>query len=72
MRHEHFTDLEQDPLDWISRFADQLRLVQPEFALDGRGEQASEIARSLWERADWRQLAPEAAVQRWLDERSQA
>ena len=70
MPHEHFTDLEQDPLDWMSRFADSLRRVQPEFALDGRGEQANEIARSLWERPDWRRLAPEAAAQRWLDERS--
>ena len=70
MPHEHLTDLEQDPLDWMSRFADHLRLVHPEFALDGRGEQASEIARSAWERADWRSLAPEAAAQCWLDEHS--
>lgn len=69
MQHEPFTSLEQDQLDWISRFADRLRLEEPRFAEEDCGDSVNEIARTLWERAEWRGLSPEAAVQRWLDER---
>ena len=66
--HEHYTELEQDQLDWISRFADRLRLLQPQFAEEGASLQASEIAATAWERPDWRPLSPEAAADRWLRE----
>lgn len=69
MSHEPFTALEQDQLDWMSRFADRLRLEEPRFAQEDCGEDVNEIARTLWERDEWRHLAPEAAVQRWLAER---
>ena len=69
MQHQPFTALEQDQLDWMSRFADRLRLEEPRFAQEDCGEDVNEIARTLWERAEWRALSPEAAVQRWLDER---
>ena len=70
MQHEPFTSLEQDQLDWMSRFADRLRLEEPRFAQEDCGDDANEIARTLWERAEWRDLSPEAAVQRWRDERA--
>jgi len=66
--HEHYTELEQDQLDWISRFADRLRLMQPQFAEERASQQASEIAAIAWERPDWRALAPEDAADRWLRE----
>lgn len=72
MPHEHFTDLEQDQLDWISRFADRLRLEDVRFAEEGASHDANEIARSVWERPDGRALSPEAAAERWLAQRQQA
>jgi len=66
--HDHYTELEQDQLDWISRFADQLRLVRPQFASEKASLQASEIAMAAWERGDWRTLSPEDAADRWLRE----
>ena len=66
--HEHYTELEQDQLDWISRFADRLRQVQPQFAEERASGQASEIAAMAWERPDWRGLSPEGAADRWLRE----
>ncbi len=66
--HEHYTELEQDQLDWISRFADRLRLMQPHFAEENASQQASEIAGVAWERQDWRSQSPEDAADRWLRE----
>lgn len=66
--HEHFTEIEQGELDWISRFADRLRLVQPHFADHDASHRASEVAAMMWERTDWRRLEPEAAAERWLKE----
>ncbi|HEY0858619.1 MAG TPA: hypothetical protein VGE16_16255 [Albitalea sp.] len=65
MPHEPFTALEQDQLDWISRFADRLRLQRREFADENRSHDANEIARSLWEQPEWRALDPHAAAERW-------
>jgi hypothetical protein len=69
MPHQAFTTLEQDQLDWMSRLADRLRLEEPRFAQEDCGDDVNEIARTLWERAEWRGLLPEEAAQRWLDER---
>ena len=66
--HEHYTELEQDQLDWISRFADRLRLMQSQFAEENAGQRASEIASVAWERRDWQTLSPEDAADRWLRE----
>jgi hypothetical protein len=68
MDHERFTELEQDELDWISRFADRLRLNDERFAEEDRSDEANDIARSAWERPDWRCMRPEAAAERWLAE----
>jgi len=67
--HEHFTELEQDQLDWICRFADRLRLDDARFAADKHGIDANEIALRMWEQAEWRTLSPEDAAERWLRER---
>jgi hypothetical protein len=67
--HDHYTELEQDQLDWISRFADRLRGVQPHFAEENASLEASEIAATAWERPGWRALRPEDAAERWLRER---
>src|SRR5437868_3431880 len=48
--HEHYTELEQGELDWISRFSDRLRLMRPHFAEEDASLQASEIAATAWER----------------------
>ncbi|HJV59456.1 MAG TPA: hypothetical protein VJ743_00865 [Albitalea sp.] len=69
MAHPALTTLDQDQLDWISRFADRLRLVDAAFADEHRSEQANEIARSMWERSDWRRQSPEEAAERWLAQR---
>jgi hypothetical protein len=66
--HEHYTELEQGELDWISRFSDRLRLMRPHFAEEDASLQASEIAATAWERPDWRALPPEDAAERWLRE----
>jgi hypothetical protein len=68
--HLHFTELSQEQLDWLSRFADRLRLELEHFAEERQGEDAADIAASLWERPEWRAMAPEAAAERWLAERS--
>lgn len=68
--HLHFTELSQEQLDWISRFADRLRLDVPAWAHESRGHEVSAIAVSLWEQSEWRALSPEAAAERWLRERS--
>jgi hypothetical protein len=68
--HAHFTELSQEQLDWISRFADRLRLDVARFAQEDRGEAANRIAVDLWEKPPWRALAPEAAAERWLAEHS--
>jgi hypothetical protein len=64
--HEPLTHLAQEQLIWISRFADRLRVMEPEFARAWRGYVAEELARSAWEDARWRALAPEDAADRWL------
>lgn len=69
MQHPSLASLEQEQLDWMSRFADRLRLEEPSLADEDRGEELNEIARTLWDRREWRDMAPEAAAQRWLDER---
>lgn len=70
MKHtEHFTELEQEQLDWISRFADRLRLDDIRFAQDMHGLDANEIALRAWEQAAWRAMSPEDAAKRWLRER---
>jgi len=68
--HEALTALEQDPLDWISRFADRLRLDEPALASEEHGTDLNELARSAWERLEWRRLGPEAAADRWRASRS--
>jgi hypothetical protein len=68
MRPEHLTDLDQEQLDWISRFADRLRLERPRFGDEGASHDANDIARVLWEQGASRGLAPEAAAERWLEE----
>jgi hypothetical protein len=70
MRHEHLTDLGQEQLDWISRFADRLRLERPRFANEGASHDANDIARVVWEQGASRRLAPEAAAERWLEEQA--
>lgn len=70
MSHEPFTALEQDQLDWMSRFADRLRLDCAEFAEERHSHQANEIARTAWERSEWRTQTPEQAAQHWLAQRS--
>jgi|GEM_PF-3089875 len=67
--HEHLTELEQDQLDWISRFADRLRLDDVRFAQEKHGLDANEIALCAWEQAAWRAMSPEEAARRWLNER---
>jgi hypothetical protein len=69
MAHQPFTALEQDQLDWISRFSDRLRVDDPRFAEEHRRDEASEIARSAWERGQWREASPEEAARRWLAQR---
>ncbi|MBW8831736.1 MAG: hypothetical protein JF606_20420 [Burkholderiales bacterium] len=70
MKHcEHFTELEQDQLDWISRFADRLRAYDARFAQDKHGLDANEIALRAWEQAAWRAMSAEDAAERWLKER---
>jgi hypothetical protein len=64
--HEPLTHLAQDQLIWISRYADRLRVMEPEFARAWRGYVAEELARSAWEDAATRVLAPEDAADRWL------
>lgn len=68
MTHAPFTSLKQDQLDWISRFCDRLRLQEPGFATEDCGDDANEIARTLWEKAEWRVLSPEDAALRWIAE----
>jgi len=64
-----FTSLEQAQLDWISRFADRLRLDEPRLAAENCGDDLNEVARSMWEQPDRRALGPEAAAEQWLEER---
>ena len=66
MRHEPLTWLEQEQLDWISRFADRLRMEEAPFADLEAGHEANELGRTLWENPDWRRLAPEEAALCWL------
>lgn len=68
MTHPPLTSLEQEQLDWISRFCDRLRLEKPGFGSEDRGSDANEIARTLWEKAEWRVLSPEDAALRWIEE----
>ena len=70
MNHESLTRLQQDQLDWISRFADRLRLDVPKLAGEGVGIDLNDLARSAWERTEWRRLGPEAAAERWLERRA--
>lgn len=69
MPHEPLTHLDQEQLDWIGRFADQLRIEAPRFAAHECSDDANEIARDLWERAEWRALEPGDAAHRWLEQR---
>jgi hypothetical protein len=70
MEHPAFTSLEQDQLDWMSRFADRVRLDVPGFAREDCGDELNEVARTLWEDTAWRGMAPEAAAEQWLAGRS--
>ncbi|WP_280156283.1 hypothetical protein [Piscinibacter sp. XHJ-5] len=70
MKPVPLTELQQDQLDWISRFADRLRLEQPQLGAEDVGIDLNDLARQAWERLDWRRLGPEAAAQRWLSRRS--
>ena len=70
MEHQALTSLEQEQLDWMSRFADRVRLDVPGFAHEDCGDDLNEIARSLWEDSSWRGMAPEAAAEQWLEGRS--
>jgi hypothetical protein len=64
------TALPQEQLDWLSRFADRLRLEVPQLAAEDRGIDLNDLARAAWEREAWRRLGPEAAAARWLERRS--
>ena len=64
------SELPQEQLDWMSRFADRLRLEVPALADEDRGIDLHELARTAWERPEWRCLGPEAAAERWLARRS--
>ncbi|HEX6707229.1 MAG TPA: hypothetical protein VF169_20900 [Albitalea sp.] len=64
--HTPLTDLPQEQLDWLSRFADRVRLEEARCAEEDRGIDLNELARSAWESAEWRRLGPEAAAERWL------
>ena len=70
MPAEPLTDLQQDQLDWMSRFADRLRLDAPSLADEDRGIDLNDMARDAWERPAWRRLGPESAAERWLARRS--
>lgn len=69
-RHEPLTALQQEQLDWLSRFADRLRLLDPRLAAEDHGTDLNEWARQAWERLEWHRLGPEAAAAHWLDQRS--
>jgi hypothetical protein len=69
-RHEPLTALQQEQLDWLSRFADRLRLLEPRLAAEDQGTGLNELARQAWERLEWRRLGPEDAAAHWLDRRS--
>ena len=68
--YEPFTELEQDQLDWLSRFADRLRLLEPRLAAEDHGTDLNDLARQAWDRLEWRRLGPEASAARWLERRS--
>jgi hypothetical protein len=70
MKPAPLTELQQDQLDWLSRFADRLRLEEPSLAAEDVGIDLNDLARQAWERLEWRRLGPEAAAQRWLARRS--
>jgi hypothetical protein len=65
-KHEALTHLGYEDLDWLARFADRLRQSAPQFAQDDAGGEADDVARSMFEQAEWRDLTPEAAADRWL------
>lgn len=68
--HEPLTELQQDQLDWLSRFADRLRLLEPRLAAEDHGIDLNDLARQAWERLEWRHLGPEAAAAHWLERRN--
>ena len=68
--HEPLTELQQDQLDWLSRFADRLRLFEPRLAAEDHGIDLNDLARQAWERLEWRHLGPEAAAAHWLERRN--
>jgi hypothetical protein len=61
----HLTDLSQEALVWISRFADRLRQIEPRFAAEDASHDANELARGAWQEARWRDHPPEIAAERW-------
>ena len=67
---KHLTELSQEDLVWISRFADRLRQVEPRFAAEDASHDANELARRLLQERDLRQLPPEAAADRWWTQAS--
>jgi hypothetical protein len=62
---KHLTDLNQEELVWISRFADRLREIEPRFAAEDASHDANELARGVWQEGKLRHLPPEAAADRW-------
>ncbi|HEV7914118.1 MAG TPA: hypothetical protein VGP22_10140 [Albitalea sp.] len=70
MQHIPLSDLPQEQLEWLSRFADRVRMIEPSCAEEDRGVALNDIARSAWERPGWRSLGPQAAADRWLARRS--
>lgn len=62
---KHLTDLSQEDLVWISRFADRLRQIEPRFAAEDASHDANELARRVSQERDLRHLPPEAAADRW-------
>ena len=66
---EPLAELSQEQLDWISRFADRLRLDVPRLADEDHGIDLNDLAREAWEMPGWRALGPEPAAERWLARR---
>ena len=67
MHHEPLTGLQQDELDWLSRFADRLRLIEPRLAAEDHGIDLNDLGRQAWEHLEWRRLGPDGAAARWLE-----
>ena len=60
------TQLTENDLIWIDRFAQTLRALDAQFALPEGGREADRIASSACGRPALRGLAPQEAAARWL------